>query len=61
MISYFGLSYMIIVGEILFGLVCSEMVSLYGEIVDLVSYPRSRVTGLPIFGVISWFCSMVYL
>ena len=51
MISYFSLSYMIIIGEILFGLVCSQVVSLCGEIVDLVSYARSRVAGPPIFGV----------
>ena len=56
MISYFGLSYMIIVGEILFGLVCSQVVSLCGEIVDLVSYPRSRIAGLPVF----WDQGMTY-
>ena len=49
-ISHLGLSYVIVVGGILFGLVYSQL-SLCGEIVDLVSYPRSRVAGPPIFRV----------
>ena len=37
------------IGEILFGLVYSQL-SLCGEIVDVVSYPRSHVAGPPFWG-----------